>query len=61
MFLNCGTERRSIFRSTRRSEKTHRLLSSLTERFGRRLHGYDLMGNHYHLQLESRGANSKFT
>jgi putative transposase len=33
------------------------LLSSLPERFGVRLHGYALMGNHYHLQLESREAN----
>jgi hypothetical protein len=33
------------------------LLSSLPERFGLRLHGYALMGNHYHLQLESREAN----
>jgi putative transposase len=55
--LNRGIERRSIFRSTRCCEKFIELLSSLPERFGVRLHGYALMGNHYHLQLESREAN----
>ena len=55
--LNRGTERRAIFRSTRCREKFIELLSSLPERFGVRLHGYALMGNHYHLQLESREAN----
>jgi putative transposase len=55
--LNRGIERRAIFRSTRCCEKFIELLSSLPERFGVRLHGYALMGNHYHLQLESREAN----
>src|ERR1700726_3085915 len=32
--LNRGTERRAIFRSTRRCEKLIELLSSLPERFG---------------------------
>jgi hypothetical protein len=45
--------RRAIFRSTRCGEKFIELLSSLPERFGVRPHGYALMGNHYHLQLES--------
>jgi hypothetical protein len=49
--------RRAIFRSTRCGEKFIELLSSLPERFGVRPHGYALMGNHYHLQLESREAN----
>jgi hypothetical protein len=39
-------------RSTRCCEKFIELLSSLPERFGVRLHGYALMGNHYYLQLE---------
>src|ERR1700731_4179330 len=55
--LNRGTERRAIFRSMRCCEKFIQLLSSLPERFGVRLHAYALMGNHYHLQLESREAN----
>src|SRR5580704_19276594 len=50
--LNRGIERRAIFRSTRCCQKFIQLLSSLPERFGVRLHGYALMGNHYHLQLE---------
>jgi putative transposase len=45
--LNRGTERRAIFRSTRCYQKFIQLLSSLPERFGVRLHGYPLMGNHY--------------
>jgi REP element-mobilizing transposase RayT len=56
-FLNRGTEKRAIFRSTRCCEKFIQLLSSLPERFGVRLHGYALVGNHYHLQLESREAH----
>jgi putative transposase len=55
--LNRGIERRAIFRSTRCYEKFIELLSSLPVRFGVWLHGYALMGNHYHLQLESREAN----
>jgi len=55
--LNRGTERRAIFRSTRCYEKFIELLSSLSDRFGVKLHGYALMGNHYHLQLESPEAN----
>ena len=55
--LDRGTQRRAIFRSARCCEKFIELLSSLPERFGMRLHGYVLMGNHYHLQLESPEAN----
>jgi len=55
--LNRGTERRSIFYSRRCYERFIELLSILPQRFGVRLHGYALMGNHYHLQLESREAN----
>jgi putative transposase len=55
--LNRGTESRAIFCSTRCCEKFIELLSCLPKRFGVRLHGYALMGNHYHLQLESREAN----
>jgi hypothetical protein len=55
--LNRETERRAIFRSTRCYEQFFELPSSLPERLGVRLHGYALMGNHYHLQLESREAN----
>jgi hypothetical protein len=55
--LNRGTERRSNFYSRRCHQRFIELLSILSQRFGVRLHGYALMGNHYHLQLESREAN----
>jgi putative transposase len=55
--LNRGIEKRAIFRSRPSNEKFMELLSSLPERFGVRLHGYVLMGNHYHLQVEGREAN----
>ena len=52
--LNRGTERRVIFRSTRCYEKFIELLSSLPERFGVRLRGYALMGNHSNWRAEKR-------
>ena len=55
--LNRGIERRTIFPTRRCCEKFIELLSGLPKRFGVQLHGYVLMGNHYHLQLESREAN----
>jgi REP element-mobilizing transposase RayT len=55
--LNRGTEGRAIFRSTRCYEKFIELLSSLSDRFGVRLHGCALMGNHYYLQLENPEAS----
>jgi REP element-mobilizing transposase RayT len=55
--LNRGIERRPIFPARRGNERFIELLSSLPERFGVQLHAYALMGNHYHLQLESREAN----
>ena len=55
--LNRGIERRPIFPTRRGNERFIELLSSLPERFGVQLHAYALMGNHYHLQLESREAN----
>ena len=55
--LNRGIERRTIFPTRRGNERFIELLSSLPERFGVQLHAYALMGNHYHLQLESREAN----
>jgi hypothetical protein len=51
--LNRGTERGSIFYSNRCYERFIELLSILPQRFGVALHGYALMSNHYHLQLES--------
>jgi len=55
--LNRGIEKRSIFRSRRCYERFLELLSTLPGRFGVRLHGYVLMPNHYHLQVETPEAN----
>jgi putative transposase len=55
--LNRGAERRQIFRSRRCYEKFLEVLSNLPMRFGVRIHGYVLMGNHYHLQIQTREPN----
>jgi putative transposase len=55
--LNRGIEKRVIFRSTRCYERFLELLSCLPGRFGVKLHGYVLMPNHYHLQVETPEAN----
>jgi REP-associated tyrosine transposase len=55
--VNRGAERRPIFRSRRCYEKFLELLSNLPVRFGVRIHGYVLMGNHYHLQIRTQEAN----
>jgi putative transposase len=55
--LNRGIEKRSIFRSQRCYERFLELLSALPRRFGLKLHGYVLMPNHYHLQIETPEAN----
>jgi putative transposase len=55
--MNRGIQKRAIYRSQRCYEKFVELLSRLPERFAVRLHGYVLMPNHYHLQLETPEAN----
>lgn len=55
--LNRGIEKRLIFRSRRCYERFLELLSTLPGRFGLKLHGYVLMPNHYHLQVETPEAN----
>jgi putative transposase len=55
--LNRGIEKRSIFRSQHCYERFLELLSALPGRFGVKVHGYVLMPNHYHLQLETPEAN----
>jgi putative transposase len=55
--FNRGIEKRLIFRSTRCYERFLELLAILPGRFGVRLHGYVLMPNHYHLQVETPEAN----
>ena len=55
--LNRGIERRSIFKSSKCYSHFVELLSQLPKRFGLRIHGYVLMANHYHLQIETPQAN----
>jgi REP element-mobilizing transposase RayT len=55
-----GNERRTVFQSNRDREKYLSYLESAYERYGAVIHGYCLMGNHYHLLLETpRGNLSK--
>jgi putative transposase len=55
--VNRGIERRVIFRGTAGYGHFIELLAKLPERFGLRVHGYVLMPNHYHLQVETPRAN----
>ena len=55
--VNRGIERRAIFRAEGNYEHFLELLAKAVARFGVRVHGYVLMGNHYHLQLETPQAN----
>jgi len=55
--LNRGVERRQIFPDEGSNSHFLELLGCLPSRFGVRIHGYVLMGNHYHLQLQTPQAN----
>jgi putative transposase len=55
--LNRGIEKRTIFRGVSGYEHFLVLLSKLPQRFGLSVHGYVLMPNHYHLQVETPKAN----
>ncbi len=52
-----GNERRSIFRNDADRARFLDLLSDAVDRFAWRLHAYVLMGNHYHLLLETPEPN----
>jgi REP element-mobilizing transposase RayT len=55
-----GNERKTVFQSNRDREKYLSYLESAHERYGAVVHAYCLMGNHYHLLLETpRGNLSK--
>jgi len=55
-----GNERKMVFQSTRDREKYLSYLESAHDRYGAIVHVYCLMGNHYHLLLETpRGNLSK--
>jgi putative transposase len=55
--INRGIEGRSIFRGAASYEHFIGLMAKLPQRFGLRVHGYVLMPNHYHLQVETPRAN----
>jgi putative transposase len=55
--LSRGIDRRPIFKSSNCCRHFVELLSRLPKRFGVRIHGYVLMANHYHLQIETAQAN----
>ncbi|MGO8989041.1 MAG: REP-associated tyrosine transposase [bacterium] len=52
-----GNERKMVFQSTRDREKYLSYLESAHERYGAVVHTYCLMGNHYHLLLETPRGN----
>jgi REP element-mobilizing transposase RayT len=52
-----GIERRTIFQDDREHEHFLELLEAMVARYGIVLHAYVLMGNHYHLIVESPEAN----
>ena len=52
-----GNEQKTIFRSKRDREKFLEYLQSATERYNALIHTFCLMGNHYHLLLETPSAN----
>ncbi|UCD56412.1 MAG: transposase [Candidatus Hydrogenedentota bacterium] len=52
-----GNERKAIFRDDKDREKFFSFLSDLPNRFGVVIHGFVLMGNHYHVLLETRSPN----
>jgi putative transposase len=55
--MNRGLEKRQIFPNEHANLHFLELLGVLPTRFGLRIHGYALMGNHYHLQVETPKAN----
>jgi len=55
--MNRGLERRAIFEDNADRLRWVTLLSELPKRFGVRVHAWVLMGNHYHLQIETPEAN----
>ncbi|MCI0468583.1 MAG: transposase, partial [Nitrospirae bacterium] len=52
-----GNERNTIYRDEGDYQKFLEILSELPQRYGVILHGYVLMGNHYHLLIETPKGN----
>ena len=55
--INRGVEKRQIFSDDKAHLHFLELLSKLPERFALKIHGFALMGTHYHLQVETQNAN----
>jgi hypothetical protein len=51
--LNRGIDGRQLFPDEYANEHFPELLKSMPERFGLRIHAFVLMGNRYHLQIET--------
>ena len=51
--LNRGIDGRQLVPDDYANEHFLELLESMPERFGLRIHAFVLMGNHYHLQIET--------
>jgi REP element-mobilizing transposase RayT len=52
-----GNERKDVFKSRADREQFLAYLESASERYGAVIHAYCLMGNHYHLLLETPAGN----
>jgi REP element-mobilizing transposase RayT len=52
-----GNERKAVFRDDEDRNRFVNLLGGLEARYGVEVHGYVLMGNHYHLLLRLRGES----
>jgi putative transposase len=55
--INRGLEKRQIFPDEHANQHFLDLVSKLPERFAVKIHGYVLMGTHYHLQIETQNAD----
>ena len=55
--LSRGNERREIFRADDDYERFKATIGRMVGRFDIEVHGYVLMGNHYHLLIRTRYAN----
>jgi hypothetical protein len=55
--MSRGTERRELFRDDRDHGHFLELLEEVVGRYGVRLHAYVMMGNHYHLLVQTPHAN----
>jgi len=52
-----GNEQKDVFKSQKDREKFLSYLESANERYGAEIHAYCLLGNHYHILLETPAGN----